>query len=89
MHQQLLSIEGPALLPQQAFAALQRLQDRLLGRDSLLLNSKTADEQQKTEQGDDCQVVALTPATQSDACIRAAVDSERLAAMFEGWMAWV
>uniref|UniRef100_A0A5K3FKM1 Non-specific serine/threonine protein kinase n=1 Tax=Mesocestoides corti TaxID=53468 RepID=A0A5K3FKM1_MESCO len=64
-------------IPPQAVAAMKRLCGRLEGVDDYLLATDAASD------------VAMSPAEQAAACVRTAVDPDRLAAMFEGWTPWV
>lgn len=66
------------LISPQAILAMRRLYGRLQGVDDYLTGR---------EGGDVSAVLSLTE--QANLCIRAAVDPNNLASMFEGWTPWV
>ncbi|KAL7059465.1 hypothetical protein AAHC03_013418 [Spirometra sp. Aus1] len=81
-------------VPSAVIAALKRLYDRLRGRDSLLFVKQSPSRTAVTAASSSPVPASpsppsLGPSEQTEACIYAAVDPDRLAPMFEGWTAWV
>uniref|UniRef100_A0A0X3PRU1 Uncharacterized protein n=1 Tax=Schistocephalus solidus TaxID=70667 RepID=A0A0X3PRU1_SCHSO len=80
-------------LPPAVIAALKRLYDRLRGHDSLLFQKQSPSRTAVTTASPSLVSAPppplLSPSEQTEACIYAAVDPDRLAPMFEGWTAWV